>query len=119
MRLLDLRANAACANLENRIFVDMFAEHFFKYGGALGALMVGVVYFLRARHDTLQIRRLLCAAYAPASAMLFLAGVWLAPVWLALGRSAFSLAQLLIVPLIFYSFAFYSGHWEATSSKAR
>jgi len=87
----------------------MLAEHFFKYGGALGALTVGAVYFVRARQDTFPLRRLLCAAYAPATAVLFLSGVWLAPVWIGLGRSAFSLAQLLIVPFIFYSLVFYPG----------
>ncbi len=88
----------------------------FIFGGAIGCLAIGVVYFIRAKGAASLPVRAVTSAYAPVVSMAFAAGV-LVPreFWAGLGRSSFLLVQLLPLALLVLSLLFYPGdkktHW--------
>ena len=92
--------------------MDALAALFWLYGGALGALAIGALYFARAsQFERVPVaQRILTSAYAPATALVFLLGAF-SPrnVWIDLGRNSFLLAQLMPAALLLYALAAYPG----------
>ena len=86
---------------------------FWLWGGAIGAVAVGLTYFRLAEGATSKLLRLTASSYSPVTALFLISAAVAPETWRELGRSSFLIAHALPATLLVYSLVAYPGPKKA------
>jgi hypothetical protein len=82
---------------------------FWLWGGAIGAVGIGIAYFWLAEDATSKLIRLSASSYSPATTLLFISAAVAPEAWRELGRSSYLIAYTVPAVLLVYSLVAYPG----------